>query len=177
MKQQLRTEEGFDRNNLEHHMVFCVLDTACSYLKVCEAFNALKKHGLITRKALQKANQNELIIILKNVGYRWANQKAYYLKDFGSNSINLKTATRKEIVDSVLGIGMKLASMFLRNTRDEEYAVMDIHTKRWLYERIEKPYNSLSYEKEEELFKSAAELAGKTVAQLDYEIWNERRKK
>ena len=180
MKQQLRTQEGFNRNNLDHHMIFCILDTACSYPKVCEAFNALKSYGLITRKSLKKSNQEELLTILTEVGYRWANQKAYYLMDFAHNRINLKTATRKQLVGSILGVGMKLASMFLRNTRGEDFAVMDIHTKDWLYSQLFNKgikRNSLSYEEEEKWFKKLAKSHARTTAQLDYDIWNYRRKK
>ena len=54
--------------------------------------------------------------------------------EFSNNTINLRTATRDELVKNVKGIGYKLASMFLRNTRGEEYAVMDVHTKRYLKE-------------------------------------------
>lgn len=75
------------------------------------------------------------------------------------------------MVDRCHGIGMKLASMFLRNTRGDDYAVIDVHIRRYLEERgITGNYLHLENE-----FRKIAESQGKSVTELDLEIWNERR--
>ena len=174
-----RPDEGNKYNNLEldEFMVFCILDTAVSYEKVCETFDALKKKHITTRIALL-TRQDLIKPALKSVGYRWANQKTLYLKHFAHNKIDLKTATREELVKSVKGVGMKLASMFLRNTRGHEYAVLDVHTLRWLQKNYNFPdeeFRKMSYEKKEQYFIEAAEFLSTTPMELDLKIWQENR--
>jgi thermostable 8-oxoguanine DNA glycosylase len=177
-------------------MVFCILDTAVPYESVCKAFDVLKRNNLTTRKQLLEAQKYEINKMLSSVGYRWANQKARYLKAFAENDIDLKTATRDEIVKKVKGVGYKLASMFLRNTRGEDHAVLDVHILRWIKEQIKtkclhneslypsKSYDlsnvdvilkGLTYKEIEDLFRDMAKERGKTMTQLDIEIWNENR--
>lgn len=67
---------------------------------------------------------------------------------------------------------MKLASMFLRNTRGIKYAVLDVHTKRWLQKR---GYGNLSYEKLEQAFLNEARKMRKDPIKLDLEIWQKYR--
>ena len=174
-----RPEGKYTELELDEMMVFCILDTAISYEKCCEAFDALKKDGLTTRRALSLSSPDSVKNILKSVGYRWANQKAKYLTEFGRNNIDLMSATRKEIVGNVKGVGMKLASMFLRNTRGEKYAVLDRHTLRYvdiMAMKILRKHGPLkTYEEKEKFFIELAEAQGKTVAELDMEIWQRER--
>lgn len=173
-----RPEGKYSKLELDEMMVFCILDTAVSYEKVCETFDELKKHGMTCRSGLSAANIGSIYNVMKGCGYRWAHQKSMYLKKFGRNKINLTMTTREELVIGITGIGMKLASMFLRNTRGDEYAVLDVHTLRWLQKRAQIPddeFKKMSYKKKEELFILAAELMGKTTTQLDLDIWNKYR--
>jgi len=159
-------------------MVFCLLDTAISYEKVCQTFDELKRHGMTTRSGLRAANIGSLYNVMKECGYRWSHQKCKYLKEFANNDIDLSTATREEIVKSVKGVGMKLASMFLRNTRGKEYAVLDVHTLRWMQENYKfsnEEFKRMSYEEKEEWFIKAADFLGTTPIELDLKIWNENR--
>ncbi len=173
-----RPDGKYKDSELDHMMVFCILDTSVPYEKCCEAFDNLRKAGMITRKKLQKCTPLMIKLELQNAGYRWANQKSKYLMEFADNDINLKTCTRDELVKNVKGVGMKLASMFLRNTRGHEYAVIDVHTDRWLEKELRafdqwKP--NMSYEEKEKIFINLAEIAGKTPTQLDLEIWQKNR--
>ncbi|KKM22916.1 hypothetical protein LCGC14_1620430 [marine sediment metagenome] len=175
-----RPDEGNKYSNLEldEFMVFCILDTSVPYEKCCQAFDALKKSGMTTRRKLRKCTPLMVKLELKNTGYRWANQKAKYLMEFADNPINLKTATREEMVKNVKGVGMKLASMFLRNTRGHEYAVIDVHTDRWLEKEL-KAYDQwkpkMSYEEKEKAFINFAKILGTTPKELDLKIWQENR--
>ncbi len=171
-------EKKYTKQELDKFMVFCLLDTSVPYEKCCEAFNALNDAGMTTRKKLRNHTPLPIKLELQSVGYRWANQKSKYLHEFAHNDIDLKTATRDEIVKNIKGVGMKLASMFLRNTRGHQYAVIDIHTDRWIQKNFGVPddkYKKMSYEQKEEWFIQASELLGKTPMELDLEIWQENR--
>jgi len=173
-----RPDGKYSKQALESFMVFCILDTSISYEKCCQAFDALKKNGLINRKTLKQVSQRDIYIILKSTGYRWSNQKAKYLKEFSKNPINLLEASREDIVKNIKGVGMKLASMFLRNTRGHQYAVIDVHTDRWIkanYNFPDEEYKNMSYKEKEKWFIEASEFLGKTPMELDLEIWQKNR--
>jgi N-glycosylase/DNA lyase len=164
--------------DLERMMIFCMLDRAQPYEKVCKVFNHLNQHGLTTRDEIKKISypyKDEVYLtnLLKEAGHRFPNQTAKFLILFASNPINLRTASRDEIVKNIKGIGYKLASMFLRNTRGEEYAVLDVHVKRWLEERGFDP--KANYKDLEHVFCHLAKGMGKTPYELDMEIWQGRR--
>lgn len=156
-------------------MIFCILDRATSYIQVCKSFNALRENNLITRRGLEEAKESAIAYILKESGYRFPNQSAKFLKELSTNPINLKTATREELEKSIKGVGLKLASMFVRNTRGTKVAVLDTHIRSWLKERYgELPKN---YYEQEKLFLRASLELKKDPGQLDIDIWEERRRK
>lgn len=165
---------------LDEFMVFCILDTACPYEMVCKAFDALREMSMTTRRGIIPWREDMIEKTLKKAGYRFPKQHAGRIKEFGYNSIDLRTATREELVDSITGIGMKLASMFLRNTRGEDYAVIDVHTERWLMSELMKTHRGKikppkTYEEKERYFKEIAKAKGKTTKELDLEIWQKMR--
>jgi N-glycosylase/DNA lyase len=160
-------------DDLDRMMVFCILDRAQPYEKVCKAFDTLNKANMTTRLGLSNRSYAEIATALKIAGHRFPNQTAKFLKGFADSNINLKIATRDELVQNLSGIGYKLASMFLRNTRGEEYAVLDVHVKRWLEERGFDP--KAHYKDLEKIFCYLAKGMGKTPYELDMEIWQERR--
>jgi len=159
----------------ERFMVFCILDRAQEYTQVCRSFDALDRQGLTTRKNLKHANKAAIRRILKKSGYRFPNQTAGYLKAFAINPIDLKCATREELVESIKGIGLKLASMFVRNTRGEKVAVLDVHIRNWLRERHGKLPKS--YYAQEELFLKTAKRMRQDPRLLDVNVWEARRRK
>ena len=165
---------------LDEFMVFCILDTACPYEMVCKAFDELREMGMTTRKEIMKWREDMIENALKRAGYRFPKQHAGRIKKFGYSSIDLKTATREELVENITGIGMKLASMFLRNTRGEDHAVIDVHTERWLMGELMKTHRGKikppkTYEEKERYFKEFAKAKGKTTKELDLEIWQKMR--
>lgn len=178
MSQQLhaidRPNGSYSDEDMEKFMVFCILDTAVSYESVCKAWNELDGAGMTTRKGLKRADTILIKGVLASVGYRWAGQKAQYLKHFANNKIDLKTASRKELVNSVYGIGMKLASMFLRNTRGHQYAVLDVHTLRFLQKELGDKMPK-KYEDQEKMFISIAKMRNMNPMELDLKIWQENR--
>lgn len=168
----------YDDLELDEFMVFCILDTAVPYEMCCKAFDALRKKGYTTRRGLKSPLKSMISGTLKKAGYRFPKQHAGRLKNFSKNIIDLKTSTRKELVDNIDGIGMKLASMFLRNTRGHQYAVLDRHSLRWLQSTMNVPnkvFKLMSYETKEKQFIQYAEDLGKNPMELDLEIWQKYR--
>ena len=142
------------------------------YEKVCKAFDALDSIGLTSRPAIREVPLEAIVNALRGAGFRFPNQTGSFIKKFGDNPIDLNVATRDEIARSIPGIGMKLASMFLRNTRKENHAVIDVHIKRYLGER---GLLTKSYLQNEINLKNIAQQMGISVAELDFNIWEERR--
>jgi N-glycosylase/DNA lyase len=167
-----RQKPKWTNEDLERMMIFCMLDRAQPYEKVCKIFDTLNKADMTTRLGLWNHTSTEIVSTLKTAGHRFPNQTTKFLKGFSESDIDLRTATRDELVRTLSGIGYKLASMFLRNTRGEEYAVLDIHVKRWLKE---KGIPFKKYKDQERAFLSFARAMGKTPYELDMEIWQERR--
>lgn len=160
-------------NELDKMFIFCMLDRAMPYEKVCNAFNCLDTFGLTIRRHLRDTTEENLVDLLKSTGFRFPNQTAKFLKEFSVNPIDLRTASRDEIVKNVKGIGYKLASMFLRNTRGINYAVIDVHIKNYMSELgydINKSYKEL----EKDFYNVAKELNLDPYT-LDMEIWQNRR--
>jgi len=175
-----RPEEGkkYNKLQLDEFLVFCIIDTAVPYEMVCRVFDALKKSKMTKRKDIMKWREDMIEITLREAGYRFPKQQAERIKAFGYSGVDLRTVTREELVRDVKGIGMKLASMFLRNTRGHQYAVIDVHTDRWIQKNFGVPddkYKKMSYEQKEDWFIQASELLGKTPMELDLEIWQKNR--
>lgn len=171
-------DKKYNKLQLDEFMIFCIIDTAVSYEMVCKTFDALKKNKMTKRKDIMKWREDMIELTLRNSGYRFPKQHAKRIKDFGYSMIDLRKATRKELVDNINGIGMKLASMFLRNTRGHKYAVIDVHTDRWIQKNYKFPddvYKRMRYEEKEKWFIEAAEFLGKSPMDLDLEIWQENR--
>jgi thermostable 8-oxoguanine DNA glycosylase len=165
-------------DELDKMFIFCMLDRAMPYEKVCNAFDNLDKNNLSTRKGLKKIlypfkDVDYVANVLRETGFRFPNQTAKFLILFAMNPIDLRTADRDTIVKNVKGIGYKLASMFLRNTRGLNYAVIDIHIKRYL---TEQGYNiNKNYKAIEKDFMNVASKLNRDPYELDMAIWQERR--
>ncbi len=171
-------DKKYNKLQLDEFMIFCIIDTAVSYEMVCKTFDALKKNKMTKRKDIMRWREDMIEQTLRSAGYRFPKQHAKRIKDFGYSMIDLKKATRKELVENINGIGMKLASMFLRNTRGHEYAVIDVHTDRWIqrnFDFSDEKYKKMKYEEKEKWFIKAADFLGKTPMDLDLEIWQENR--
>ena len=152
---------------LEEELVFCLLNRAVSYKKVREAFNALKKNKMVTKKGLKETTEKQISKTLKSTGYRFPNQTARNLKRFSETKINLATASREELC-KIKGIGLKLSSLFLNITRKTNYAILDVHIKRWLKE---KQILGKNYQESEKNFLEEAKKLCISPSELDYIIW------
>lgn len=99
--------------------------------------------------------------ILREAGYPWYNQKA---KLFDQDiEFDLSTATFEQM-QTVRGIGPKLASLWMRIVHNQDLPVIDVHVKRWLGNQ---GVFANKYEVLAEALKHEAEQRGLTVAALD----------
>lgn len=172
---------------LDEMMVFCILDSHTQYKTVCKAFDALKlaqKELGVARYRLSDylggVRVEKIASILRHAGYPYYNQKARYLHRWGrsiySDTEFLRTASRDEIADKITGIGMKLASMFVRNTRNQRLAVLDTHILKFM--GIPKPpRNKSEYHDMENRFLEYAISMKEDPYKLDMKIWNQMRVK
>jgi hypothetical protein len=102
----------------------------------------------------------------------------------GAGKLDLKKCTRGDLV-RVKGIGWKTASMFLLYTRrNAKTACLDTHILKYLREEAAIPDVPLTtptiksdYIRLEAAFLEIVRLAGKTVAEFDFEIWSRYRQK
>jgi len=164
----------FTDKELDKFLVFCLLDRAMPYTRVCEIFDELDSYDMTIRDSIKNKTLNEIREILKKNGHRFPNQTSTYIKEFGNSTIDLRNISRDELISKVRGIGLKLASMFLRNTRGDKVAVIDRHIRNWLKEQgIEEQ----SYKKLEIEFLKKCEELNKNPYELDIEIWQLRRRK
>jgi len=158
--------------DLEKFFLFCLLNRNITYIKLCDIFDWMIESywkGTFER-TFGNLSEESVARALKWFGHRFPNQTAKFIKenDWITASF-LKHCTRKMMVEKCKGIGMKLASMYLRNTRCEEYAVLDVHVKRFLEQGGFNPNGN--YLELEEIFGNIAKRAGMTMFELDMTIW------
>lgn len=168
---------NYTEEQLDKFLVFCLLDRAMPYEQVCKIFQWLDYIGLTTRTGIKASGYGpkELANALSCEGtkHRFPNQTAKFIYAFSLSNVDLRNASREELMEKLPGLGYKLASMFLRNTRKEDYAVIDTHIKRWMEQRGFNP--NAPYKDLEKAFLYIARGMGKTAYQLDMEIWQENR--
>lgn len=173
--------EAWSLQDLDNMLIFCLLDRVTAYSVVCRAYDALEHQGFTTRGQLRAhitmfgtaTMSKRIAIILREVGYRFPQPAADFIVLFATSDVDLAIISRDMLVQAVKGIGMKLASMFLRNTRGKEYLVIDTHVKKWLAEHG-CPYTT--YEEQEQWFKDYCEENGLDVYEQDITIWNKMRR-
>lgn len=188
-----------DDYKLQQVMTFCLLDSNSTYKQVCKGYDAID--DAYEQFSLEDGGPVPYVTwlswigirgvrrILKSSGYPWYNQKARYIVKWAKSKYSkceyLRSMPREELAKNITGIGMKLASMYVRNTRGDEVAVFDRHTIGWLKERHswvrnrikDVPKNWFEYCACEAYFIQDAEDMGKSPYQLDLEIWQDRRVK
>jgi len=166
----------FYNYEVEALFIFCQLDRAMPYEKVCRAFNKLKENNLTNFTNLFNTPKDDVKKQLRIAGYRFPNQAVDYLYyNINNYTYNdLENMTRDEIVNNCKGFGYKLASMFYNRIHpdDQKYAIIDIHVDRYLKQHGCK---EKSYKKKEEFLRKLAKAQGKSLEVLDWEIWNTNR--
>jgi N-glycosylase/DNA lyase len=154
-------------------LCFCILVANNPLEKTLSVWNEINK-GFLFLPA------NELKRKLKSLGYRFYNKRAEYIIsarklikkiDFVLNSKE-EEEIREWLVENVKGVGWKEASHFLRNLGFKNFAILDRHVLRILYEnkvikKIPKTLTRKKYFEIEKKLKKIAKLLKITQAELD----------
>ncbi|PKP57936.1 MAG: N-glycosylase [Candidatus Altiarchaeales archaeon HGW-Altiarchaeales-1] len=175
-------EENFNGDNLLwfKELCYCLLTAnfkAEACIKICEKE---KKND-----AFLNFSPAELSKFLKDNKHRFPNTRAKFIVEARKYRQNLKdiitkfeneSDAREFIVKNIKGIGYKEASHFLRNTGYKNFAILDRHILRTLYENkiiseIPKHLNRTTYIKIENLMKIIAEGVKISPAELDLYLW------
>jgi len=177
------TNYNLDRYGLEEHMMFWLLvagKTAHVVSKQLEKM--LSKVCGIPRKPFEDLSQLEvpLALFLKDHGVGCYNLKARGLYFLIHQNIDLAQCSVDDL-EEVPGVGPKTARCFLMHTRREcEHAGLDTHILKFMRDHlgvidtpVSTPFSKRKYLKYEKIFiEWARKQSGKTVAELDLEIWN-----
>jgi thermostable 8-oxoguanine DNA glycosylase len=126
-------------------------------------------------------DSGELAECLRKSGIGCYNRRARTLSELARSGIDLSSCSAADL-EAIWGIGPKTARFFLLYSRDDvdDIAVLDVHILRWLRARgykvpLHTPPSGSRYREIEQLFLRHVPR-GKSVAEFDYEIWQEMRK-
>jgi len=116
---------------------------------------------------------------LKKFGVGCFNNKAKTIKSLIDKKLDLKECSLQDL-ESVWGLGPKSVRCFLIHTREnQKYAGLDRHVLRYLrnlgYDVPDHTPNRMQYSRIEKIFLDHAEKSGKTISELDLEIWTNNR--
>jgi thermostable 8-oxoguanine DNA glycosylase len=175
-------------------LVYCILAGSQFPVKKLKPLFEQIKTTYTKKFSLQyfKSNltpQLEIALILKNLGYRYHTQKSnvivntalyintYYGSDI-SRMIKNKSAQelRNELTENIKGIGIKIASHWLRNI-GYEICTIDIHLRRLLLslklsnDNLDKPLGKSDFLAYEKIFIEWSKLHNCKVGIVQYSIW------
>jgi N-glycosylase/DNA lyase len=173
-------------------LTFCILSSHVSYV------SASKAHKIVIdidfKSVSQQRNvETEIEHALRETGYRFPKTRARYiseahriLSDRYADIYSLfltepdEDTIREYIISAFPGIGMKQASMLLRDLGVcENFCVLDVHILSFLaiYSDIqETTLNRRSYREAENHLRKIASAYSTTVENLDLAIWDTMRK-
>ena len=171
-----KSRDKWSGEQIEELFVFCILDRAMPYEKVCKTFDHLKLKGLTKFDRVKSISLIKLLSEIAKSGYRWPNQAAEYLKWNINNYsvVDLSVMSRDELKRNIKGFGYKLASMFYNrlHPEDAKYAIIDIHIDRYLQQQGCK---DTSYKKKEKFMQDLAIKRNVSMEKLDWDIWDKNR--
>lgn len=120
-------------------------------------------------------SESKLSKKLKGLGHRFPNARAKYIAEARKQIGKLKAANREWLVENVKGLGYKEASHFLRNTGNNDSAIIDFHIVDLLEKNnlIERPKSLTkgNYLQIESLLRNISLKANLNLAELDLYLW------
>lgn len=131
---------------------------------------------------IKQMGDNELISSLLIAGAGCYTIKARAFRELANSNLNLRTCSTDDL-ENIFGIGCKTSRCFIIHSRpNQQLAGIDRHLLRWLKDKGYKniPTSTPSkkrYKEIEQIFLKEVKKSGKSVAELDLEIWNEYRNK
>ena len=132
-------------NNQKFEIVIgAILTQNTSWKNVEKAILNLKKHNLISPKAIIKTPKTKLAELIRSSGYY--NQKAERLKSISKFFIENKSPAREQLLN-IKGVGPETADSILLYAYQKPVFVIDSYTRR-IFSRIglcskDEPYDSL----------------------------------
>lgn len=156
---------------------FCLEDLLSSWWLI-----ALGNLHLSPFEILEQIDSQDILAEeLKRFGFGCYRRKAEYLKDLIYSGINLRICSVEEL-EKIKGIGKKTARCYLiHSRRNQKYAGLDTHCLKFLrdmgHDVPKSTPTGKKYLELEKIFLQYVEESGKTVAELDLEIWNRYRGK
>ncbi len=165
------------KENLFKEMSFCILVANNNLEKTYKIWKSIKDN-------LISYNYKSLSRILKKSGYRFYNTRAKYIIE-NKNKINdvlrvlnsqNENYVRNWLVKNIKGFGYKEASHFLRNIGYRNFAILDRHILRFLFDKkiikeIPKNLTKKKYVEIENKLKQIAKKNNLTLAELDMYIF------
>lgn len=176
---------SLDEYGLELHILFWIFaagkngHTAAKCLRnILEEYN--KKTNLDGPFEIFRTIDN-LPLELKRFGVGCFNNKSKTIKDLLSKNLDLANCSLDDL-ESVWGLGPKSVRCFLIHTRkNQQLAGLDRHVLRHLsdlgYKVPKSTPNKKQYLEIEKIFIELAKSMGKTISELDLEIWTKYRRK
>jgi thermostable 8-oxoguanine DNA glycosylase len=159
---------------VERLFIFCQFDRVMPYEKVVASFDYLNKRGFASFDELRMLMPEDLAALFKEAKLRFpkvtADQMYYNIHHFDGEKLH--KMSREEIVEKCKGFGWKLASMFCNRCQGTDYAIIDVHIDRYLKDH---GCELKDYPGKEAYFRRIAASQGKTVDELDHEIWESSR--
>ncbi len=151
-------------------LCFCLLTANYSAKRALKAWVGIK--GII-----KNASKEEISKKLRKEGYQYYNKRAEYIveaRKFLSYSKSFKELVRengRNWLLNIKGVGMKESSHFLRNIGYKDYAILDRHVLRVLFENrvidnIPKNLKKKQYLEIEKKLKEIAKAHGISIASL-----------
>ena len=176
-KMSMIRQDGFgkDKSDQEvfYDLCFCICAPQTKFVYNREVIKALIEADFygsdISVQELEK-------IVLRVRFFR--NKAKYLLRAKSIFSIILNVVRSEEMSDMdkrewltqvVEGVGMKVASHFLRNIGCKDLAIIDVHVLKYL--NCLPPKNKAAYLELESMFRDAAANSGTSVAELDLIVW------
>ncbi len=192
------SDTEYSEEKLWEELVCCVLSSQIKFEVSQAVTQSLKHNGLLDLGTLGYLYEDRLRECLKSpvmvdshsVRYRFPNIKAQQIAGARENiygsGISLRemmgkysesSELRAALVKLVPGLGMKQASMYLRNVSNSfELAVIDSHVLKYmnamnLVEKIPSTISKAQYLVKENILTKYAEKFGYPVGCVDYAIW------
>jgi thermostable 8-oxoguanine DNA glycosylase len=165
-------------NQLEEVLLFWVLVAGKTAVRIARSLDEMlnKLKGNTPFEKIRFIPREILPIMLKRYGIGCFNNKAKALLKLVNSGLNLRTCSVEEL-EKIYGIGPKTARCFVIHTRpDANCAGLDTHILKFLKSKGHEVPSSTptgkKYRALEQIFLGYVKESGKSVAELDLEIWN-----
>jgi len=195
---QLVSEEKYSEEDLWEELVCCVLSSQVKFELSQAVAQNLKRSGFLGIEKVDDSYEGRLGEVLRSpvmvdgrsIRYRFPNTKAKQIaaareKIYGSgaslqeilNRHSEPSELRTALVEIVPGLGMKQASMYLRNVSNSfELAIIDSHVLKYmnvmdLLKKVPSAISKAQYLVKENMLSEYAEKFSYPVGCVDYAIW------